>query len=211
MNVSPTERAVNAAALSPEQLAGNSTLTEREKIHEASRQFEAILVRQILDSAQKPVIQSKFADQSTAGTIYRDMVTNQLADSISKTGALGLAQTFEQQLQRPAAMAPAAQSPGAGSTPVPKPHLHYDFRHGAELLRGPLRPISPTSSAKPADQTVHAGAKPIPRLIRGKEHGRLRPQASTSPTNAHSGLADPSVRAPLVEPTLKTHPPLPQS
>jgi peptidoglycan hydrolase FlgJ len=90
-----------AIEVAPERLAGNSTLTESEKITEASRQFEAILLRQILEETQKTVISSKFSDNSTAGGIYRDMVTNQLADSISKSGSFGLAGIFERQLTHP--------------------------------------------------------------------------------------------------------------
>ena len=99
MQINPLQRHLQADALPPEQLAGNKLLSEQEKIHEASRQFEAILLRQILETTQKPVIKSKFSDNSTAGSVYRDMVTCQLADSISKSGAFGLAKTFEQQLQ----------------------------------------------------------------------------------------------------------------
>jgi flagellar protein FlgJ len=99
MQITALQHHSKADDLPPEQLAGNKLLSEQEKIHQASRQFEAILLRQILETTQKPVIKSKFADNSTAGSVYRDMVTSQLADSISKSGALGLAKTFEQQLQ----------------------------------------------------------------------------------------------------------------
>ena len=103
MAISPLQRHVSAADLPPERLAANTTLSEKEKVAEASRQFEAILVRQILDASQKTVIQSKFSDNSTAATIYHDMVTNQLADAISKSGSLGLSAIFERQLNRPGA------------------------------------------------------------------------------------------------------------
>jgi Rod binding domain-containing protein len=59
-----------------------------------ARQFEAILLRQILQSTQKTVIPSKFSDNSTAASIYHDLVTHQLADSISKSGTVGLAKTL---------------------------------------------------------------------------------------------------------------------
>jgi flagellar protein FlgJ len=91
---------VKASDIAPDRLANNASLTEKEKLSEASRQFEAILLRQILESTQKTVISSKFSDNSTASGIYRDMISTQLADSISKSGALGLAQTFEAQLSK---------------------------------------------------------------------------------------------------------------
>jgi len=115
MNLTALQPHVRASDVPPEQLAHNQALTEQEKIGEASRQFEAILLRQILEAAQKNVIPSKFADTSTAGSIYRDMVTNQLADSMSKSGAFGLAGAFEHQLTRPAAAAAGAPSDAAAS------------------------------------------------------------------------------------------------
>ena len=100
MDVTPIQRKVNAADIAPEQLAGNSRLTKQEKIAEASRQFEAVLLRQILESSQKTVIKSKYAQDTTSTAIYRDQITSQLADSISKSGTFGFAKTFEQQLNR---------------------------------------------------------------------------------------------------------------
>ena len=85
-----------------ERLAGNAKLSEPEKIAEASRQFEAILVRQILQDAQKPMIRSKIIQNSATSEIYRDMITTHMADGISKSGMVGLAQTFEHQLNHPA-------------------------------------------------------------------------------------------------------------
>jgi Rod binding domain-containing protein len=92
---------VSAADIAPEALAGNKSLSEHQKIAEASRQFEAMLLRQILSESQKPVIQSAFTDNSTAAGIYQDFVTNQMADSLSKSGTLGFAQVFDRQLDHP--------------------------------------------------------------------------------------------------------------
>lgn len=82
-----------------EKLAGNSKISEKDKITEVSRQFEAVLLRQILQSAQKTHFASTVTGDSTTSAIYQDLITNQLADSISKSGAFGLAQTLNQQLQ----------------------------------------------------------------------------------------------------------------
>jgi Rod binding domain-containing protein len=101
MQVNPLQRHVVASNIPPEQLAGNKSLTQQQKIGEASRQFEAILLRQILSETQKTVIPSEFTDNSTAAGIYQDLVTNTLADSISKSGSFGLAKVFDQQLSPP--------------------------------------------------------------------------------------------------------------
>ena len=98
MIIGSLPKTVNAADIAPERLAGNTSLSEQQKIAEASRQFEAMLLRQILAASQKTVIVSRFTDNSTAASIYRDMVTNQLADSMSRSGGFGLAKAFEQQL-----------------------------------------------------------------------------------------------------------------
>jgi Rod binding domain-containing protein len=101
MNIAPIKSAVDAANTPVEELAGNKSLTEQQKIAEASRQFEAIMLRQILSESQKPVITSEFTDNSTAAGIYQDYITNTLADSMSKSGTFGLAKIFEQQLSHP--------------------------------------------------------------------------------------------------------------
>ncbi len=98
MNISPILSTNDAATVAPEELAGNKSLTELQKIAEASRQFEAIMLRQILSESQKPVITSEFTDNSTSAGIYQDFITNTLADSISKSGTFGFAKVFEQQL-----------------------------------------------------------------------------------------------------------------
>jgi Rod binding domain-containing protein len=109
-----------AADLPIEQLAHNRTLTEQQKVGEVSRQFEALLLRQILQETQKTVIPSKYADNSTTASIYHDMVANQLADSISKSGTVGLAQSLERQLTRQ--LQPASTT-GPDRSAVTKSHL----------------------------------------------------------------------------------------
>jgi Rod binding domain-containing protein len=101
MNIPALQPKIDASTIAPERLAKNPKLTEQQKIAEASRQFESILLKQILENSQKTVIKSKLTQESTASGIYHDMVTTQLADSISKSGTFGLSQTFEHQLDHP--------------------------------------------------------------------------------------------------------------
>lgn len=98
MDISPLQRRVHAADQSLEQLAHNSTLSEKEKITEVSRQFEAILLRQILSEAQKSGFKTSMNKESATSSIYQDMVTSQLAQSISHTNGLGLGETLARQL-----------------------------------------------------------------------------------------------------------------
>ena len=100
MELSSVARAVNAHDIPLERLAASPNLSEPQKIAELSRQFEAILLRQILQNARKTVIKSELTDDSLANDIYDDMVTTQLADAMSKSGSFGLGQTLEKELTR---------------------------------------------------------------------------------------------------------------
>jgi flagellar protein FlgJ len=88
------------SSLPLETVAANPQLSDAEKLGEASRQFEAIFLRQILAAAQKPAFPSRFSSQSFSSGIYQDMMTNQLADKISRSGAFGLAGPLQAQLTR---------------------------------------------------------------------------------------------------------------
>lgn len=116
MEITPFQRKVQASDVAPERLAGNPRLSEEQKVREASRQFEAVLVRQILTDAQKPVIRTKLTTETASSSIYRDLITTRLADTISKSGELGFAQTFESQLTRQAGAGDKSQTK-AGATP----------------------------------------------------------------------------------------------
>jgi Rod binding domain-containing protein len=85
-------------------LAGRSNVPAEQKETEACRQFEAVLVRQLLQDACKPVA-SKALGGAAAG-MYHDLTVGQLADTISQSGNLGLARSFEVQLHRSASTSP---------------------------------------------------------------------------------------------------------
>jgi Rod binding domain-containing protein len=100
MDVAPLHRHVKAGSLPLEALAKSSAVDEQDKVNELSRQFEAVMLRQILQDAQKTVIHSKYHQDNAVNGIYQDMIVNQLADGISRSGGLGLADSIEQQLGR---------------------------------------------------------------------------------------------------------------
>src|SRR5687768_7698749 len=104
---------VNPADVPLEKVADSKALTEQQKTTEMTRQFESMLLRQILTEAQKPVFKSKFAMTGVTSSIYQDMSVTQLADKISSARTLGLAQELEKQFSRPgdASKAPAANDP----------------------------------------------------------------------------------------------------
>lgn len=100
MDIQALPHRVDAAALTPEELAGNSHVSEAQKIGTLSQQFEAVLLRQVLRQATQPLIKSSLSDSSAVSGIYQDMVTDHLAEAISQSGSFGLAQTLQEQLTR---------------------------------------------------------------------------------------------------------------
>ncbi len=89
---------MSANHLAVEQLAQNNKLTEAQKIGEVARHFEAILLRQFLNEATKPLMNGDDGMNPAQKGIYQDMITNTLADSISQSGQFGLSQAFRHQL-----------------------------------------------------------------------------------------------------------------
>ncbi|MSR42728.1 MAG: hypothetical protein EXS29_00635 [Pedosphaera sp.] len=104
-----------AEQLAPEKLAGNPHVSEADKISIASKHFEAILVRQFLTEAQKPLLAPKGQMSGATSEIYRDMMTDTLANQISKSGTLGLARQFQAQFT------PHAKDAAAGAKPATQP------------------------------------------------------------------------------------------
>jgi flagellar protein FlgJ len=142
MNVAALQSKVDASHVSLESLAGNKALSQDQKIGEASRQFEAVLLRQFLSESQKPVINSEFTDNSNIAGIYQDMITNQLADSLSRGGGIGLAKTFERQLTPHVAhhgVASLSSQANTSAAPVSK--------QAALLMPTPAAPVQPVDSS----------------------------------------------------------------
>lgn len=128
MTIPPIQSPIDTSNIPIEDLASNKHLTQQQKIHEASRQFEAIMLQQILSEMQKPVIQSEFTDDdnSTASGIYQDYITNALSQSMSKSDSFGFAKIFEDQLSpRPTHAAHAAhKAPTASAENPSAQHAH---------------------------------------------------------------------------------------
>lgn len=113
MDVLPLQPHVRAADIPLERLAGNSHISDKDKVSETCRQFEAVLLRQIFAEARKTVIPSGMGQDDAVSGIYGDMVNNQLADSVSRSGTFGLARSLQNQLVRQ--VLPDA---GGGTTPT---------------------------------------------------------------------------------------------
>jgi flagellar protein FlgJ len=124
MEIAALNSHVKASDLPIEKLATNPNVSDADKVGQACRQFEAVFLRQILQEARKTVISSSSAHDSVVSGIYGDMVNNQLADGISRSGAFGLARSLQSQLVRqvlPGAEATSSGSPAANVPPSKKP------------------------------------------------------------------------------------------
>lgn len=120
---------VKPADIPLDKLVNSKALSESEKTAEAARKFEAVLLRQIISDAQKPAIQSKFNMTGTSNAIYQDMMVNQMAETISSSKSLGLAQELGGQMARQlkipkdgAAGKPASANTTAGHGPATAAH-----------------------------------------------------------------------------------------
>ncbi len=128
---------IDASRLPLERVASSTQLTQQQKLNEVSRAFEAELLRQVLQQTQTPLFKSKYVGNSTADGIYRDQVVNQLAESISKSGGLGLGKSLALALQRRKALATHTT---AGHSPAPSPGL---LSHGTKTVMRPSLPPGP--------------------------------------------------------------------
>ncbi len=109
MEVSSLSRNVTAANLPLEKLAGSTQVTEKEKVAEATRQFESVLLKQILAQGQKPLFQAHLGlGSQSSNAIYQDMVTQQLADRISRTGSFGFAKELQKEFSHEKIKHPAS-------------------------------------------------------------------------------------------------------
>lgn len=104
---------IRTAELPLEKLDKNPKLTDAEKIAAVGQQFEAVMLRQILTDATKNMFGSGDSPESSTNSIYQDMVTNSLADSMSRSGGLGLAKMLAKQLQHECTTAPASTKDAA--------------------------------------------------------------------------------------------------
>jgi len=100
---------VNAEGANSTAAASGATQTNRQA-SVAARQFEAIILRQLLTPAIEPMMSNGLGGEgsSSGGGVYGYLVTDVLANSLSQGGGLGLSRMLEKQLT-PKCNAPAAQ------------------------------------------------------------------------------------------------------
>jgi Rod binding domain-containing protein len=175
MDISPLlARRVKAEDLPLDRLASNTHVSEPEKIAAASHAFEALLLRQVLQEAQRPVFKSKYANDSTTNGIYRDMVVEQLADSMAKSNSLGLAQSLAAGLQRQFHSASTPAAPGNEHDPAAESEPSA-LRSPKDAADHPVRPAIQGPVAAPQTR-LPAGAEPVsgPSAVRALNSPKMR-------------------------------------
>jgi Rod binding domain-containing protein len=122
MDINPLQsRHIDLSNLPLDRVAASTQIDQKEKVRQVSRAFEAVLLRQILQESQKPAFKSKLTGNSATDSIYHDIVVNQLAENISKSGSFGLAKSLAGELQRQTGTAKSASPthPHAGKMHLP--------------------------------------------------------------------------------------------
>lgn len=77
--------------------AGQGGATPKQ-IHAAAQQFEAIILRQLLEPAMEPLMSGLGGGESGGGGVYGYMATDVMANSLSQGGGLGISKILEKQL-----------------------------------------------------------------------------------------------------------------
>ncbi len=67
---------------------------ERTKLREAAEGFEAIFIRQLLQTMRSTSTEGSMYGGGSTGEMYADMVESALADSMAKEGSFGIADTL---------------------------------------------------------------------------------------------------------------------
>ena len=73
--------------------------TDDNRLREASSEFEAIFIQQMLKTMRKTSLESDFIKKSEGEKIFRSMLDEQYAIISAKSGSLGLGEMIYQQLK----------------------------------------------------------------------------------------------------------------
>ncbi len=98
-SISPLLGVADPATLQ-RQLQGGA---QRPAAHAAAEQFEAILLRQLLGEALKPMLGSEAGGKAPGSDVYQYLVTDVVAQSVAQGGGLGIAKMLVPQLTQPGA------------------------------------------------------------------------------------------------------------
>ncbi len=78
-----------------------SKAEDPEKLKEVSEQFEAILIRQYLSEAMKPMFEGSMMGNDSGAHMYQYMITDAMATELSNNSTFGVASMLQMQLTAP--------------------------------------------------------------------------------------------------------------
>ena len=133
----------------PSDLTSGGNAHADKRLEEASRQFEAVLLRQMLSSLGRAT--GGTSGQAGGSTIYGSMVVDAVADAVSQAGGLGLGSMLTK----------ALQAPNVGRA------LNLSNSKPTSQLPEPLGPIAANRSS-PENSTQRPG--PLSNAPAGRSH-----------------------------------------
>ncbi len=86
-----------------QRIASNPELSEKQKLGVATEQFEAVFLRNYLGEALKPVFEGYLNESGSGADIYRYMLSDSLASSMSQRSVFGMSDMLQKQLENPSA------------------------------------------------------------------------------------------------------------
>jgi Rod binding domain-containing protein len=88
----------SAAAGGPAPAVRRSQIDRKSKLYEAAQEFEAIFVKQMLDSMRQTVQKTGLIEGGMAEDVFEDMLYDQYALKMTRTAGFGLADQIYLQL-----------------------------------------------------------------------------------------------------------------
>lgn len=82
------------------EMAHSRHVSEKQKAAAVSGQFEALLVKQYLKQALKPMFKGIFDETGGASGMYRHLFTDALAESIAQGGGFGVSTMLQMHLNK---------------------------------------------------------------------------------------------------------------
>ena len=99
---SSTTRGIPVHYRSPQMMmamGNNPNISDEAKIKEVGIQFESIMVKEMLNQSLGPIFKNQMKNVP-GGNIYQGMIIDNLADTIARSGQMGIAKVFERELLR---------------------------------------------------------------------------------------------------------------
>lgn len=138
---------VGGGSLNPSSIKAEierSSSNQAEKVEKVGQQFEAVLLRQYLGDALKPMFKGYIDEGGSVNSTYRYFITDVLAESMSESGGFGMGEQLSAQINS-----------GMKGVPSQEPSLAISDKNSSKIERPsdirslkPLSQINGTANAK---------------------------------------------------------------